>query len=146
MFSPFQKTPFFFFKRSFLNKINCHFLEINNPQSKKKIFMYNFCLNLKSFNLDSLIRTENFLFFIFSFLKIKQIKQKMNPKKCKKITVLRSPHIDKKSREQFQIITHKRTLVFSLPNKTILLLFLEFLKTSKFPGVELDILIEFPTF
>ncbi len=30
------------------------------------------------------------------------------PTTCNKYTVLRSPHIDKKSREQFEIRTHKR--------------------------------------
>ncbi|MEE9274412.1 MAG: 30S ribosomal protein S10 [bacterium] len=30
------------------------------------------------------------------------------PTTCNKFTVLRSPHIDKKSREQFEIRTHKR--------------------------------------
>ena len=32
------------------------------------------------------------------------------PPKIEKYTVLRSPHIDKKSREQFEIRTHKRLL------------------------------------
>ena len=32
------------------------------------------------------------------------------PTKIDKFTVLRSPHIDKKSREQFEIRTHKRLL------------------------------------
>jgi small subunit ribosomal protein S10 len=32
------------------------------------------------------------------------------PTHCGKYTVLRSPHIDKKSREQFEIRTHKRLL------------------------------------
>ncbi|MCE5194582.1 MAG: 30S ribosomal protein S10 [Nitrospiraceae bacterium] len=32
------------------------------------------------------------------------------PTRISKITVLRSPHIDKKSREQFEIRTHKRML------------------------------------
>lgn len=32
------------------------------------------------------------------------------PRKIKKFTVLRSPHIDKKSREQFEIRTHQRLL------------------------------------
>ena len=32
------------------------------------------------------------------------------PKKKKKYTVLRGPHIDKKSREQFETRTHKRLL------------------------------------
>ena len=32
------------------------------------------------------------------------------PTKIEKFTVLRSPHIDKKSREQFEVRTHKRLL------------------------------------
>ena len=32
------------------------------------------------------------------------------PTRIQKFTVLRSPHIDKKSREQFEIRTHKRVL------------------------------------
>ena len=32
------------------------------------------------------------------------------PRKIEKFTVLRGPHIDKKSREQFEIRTHKRIL------------------------------------
>ncbi len=32
------------------------------------------------------------------------------PTKIRKITVLRSPHVDKKSREQFEIRTHKRLI------------------------------------
>lgn len=32
------------------------------------------------------------------------------PNKRQVFTVLRSPHVDKKSREQFEIITHKRIL------------------------------------
>ena len=32
------------------------------------------------------------------------------PTKIERITVLRSPHVDKKSREQFEIRTHKRLL------------------------------------
>ena len=32
------------------------------------------------------------------------------PTRIEKLTVLRSPHIDKKSREQFEVRTHKRLL------------------------------------
>ena len=32
------------------------------------------------------------------------------PTEINKYTVLRSPHIDKKSREQFELVTHKRIL------------------------------------
>ncbi len=37
-----------------------------------------------------------------------------NKKKC--FTVLRSPHVDKKSREQFELTTHRRILDIVSPN------------------------------
>ncbi len=38
------------------------------------------------------------------------------PNKRRIFTVLRSPHVDKKSREQFQITAHKRILDIVLPS------------------------------
>lgn len=37
-----------------------------------------------------------------------------NKKRC--FTVLRSPHVDKKSREQFEIVTHRRVLDILAPS------------------------------
>jgi len=39
------------------------------------------------------------------------------PTRIERYTVLRSPHIDKKSREQFEIRTHKRVLYLQDPTK-----------------------------
>ena len=39
------------------------------------------------------------------------------PTSINKYTVLRGPHIDKKSREQFEIRTHKRVIYLSQPTK-----------------------------
>ena len=42
------------------------------------------------------------------------------PTKIEKFTVLRSPHVDKKSREQFEIRTHKRLLdIFEPTSQTV---------------------------
>lgn len=42
------------------------------------------------------------------------------PNKHRRFTVLRSPHIDKKSREQFELVTHKRILdIISPSDKTM---------------------------
>lgn len=60
--------------------------------------------------------------------------------------MLRSPHIDKKSREQFQRLTHKKTLTFFFEKKSTLFLFLDFLKESKTQGVEIEVLTEFSTY
>lgn len=37
--------------------------------------------------------------------------------KRKLVTVLRSPHVDKKSRDQFEIVTHKRLMYFVSPQE-----------------------------
>jgi small subunit ribosomal protein S10 len=39
------------------------------------------------------------------------------PTKIERYTVLRSPHVDKKSREQFEIRTHKRVIYLKDPTK-----------------------------
>jgi small subunit ribosomal protein S10 len=42
------------------------------------------------------------------------------PTRIERYTVLRSPHVDKKSREQFEIRTHKRLIYISDPtSKTV---------------------------
>jgi small subunit ribosomal protein S10 len=42
------------------------------------------------------------------------------PTRIERFTVLRSPHIDKKSREQYEIRTHKRVLdIFDLSPQTV---------------------------
>lgn len=38
------------------------------------------------------------------------------PTRIERFTVLRSPHIDKKSREQFEMRTHKRVIEIREPN------------------------------
>ena len=65
------------------------------------------------------------------------------PKKRKLFTVLRSPHIDKKSREQFQFIFHKLKLVLSGKNDNKTNLFIFLLKNSEFPGVEIEIILNY---
>jgi small subunit ribosomal protein S10 len=38
------------------------------------------------------------------------------PNRCRRFTVLRSPHVDKKSRDQFEIKTHSRLLEIVAPS------------------------------
>jgi small subunit ribosomal protein S10 len=58
------------------------------------------------------------------------------PSKKRCFTVLRSPHIDKKSREQFELTTHKRVLdIVSPSDKTMDAL----MKLSISSGVDVEI-------
>ncbi len=109
-------------------------------------FMYLIHLHFKSFTQESIVGLENFLLPLFSFLDVIYVKQKAKPKQIKKITVLRSPHIDKKSREQYQMIRRKKTYSLSIENKNLVFLFLEILKDIHLIGVELEIFIEFSNY
>jgi small subunit ribosomal protein S10 len=60
------------------------------------------------------------------------------PTKIKKITLIRSPHIDKKSREQFEIRTHKRVLGIAEPTRKTLDALME-LELSAGVNVEIEI-------
>lgn len=58
------------------------------------------------------------------------------PTKINKFTILKSPHVDKKSREQFEIRTHKRLLDILEPTQqTVDAL----MKLDLSPGVDVEI-------
>ncbi|SCW28817.1 30S ribosomal protein S10 [Borreliella japonica] len=58
------------------------------------------------------------------------------PTKIKKYTVLRSPHVNKKSREQFEMRTHKRLIDILEPTSALM----DSLMKLELPaGVEVDI-------
>ena len=58
------------------------------------------------------------------------------PTRCEKYTVLRSPHVDRKSREQFEIRTHKRLIEILSPTARTI----DALKTLTLPaGVDIKI-------
>jgi small subunit ribosomal protein S10 len=58
------------------------------------------------------------------------------PTRISKFTVLRGPHVDKKSREQFEIRTHKRLLDILEPNQQTLE---ALMKLDLSAGVEVEI-------
>ena len=68
------------------------------------------------------------------------------PKRKKRFTVLRSPHIDKKSREQFEWTRYKKSIFFDFQKYSVFSLFLFLLKNSSFPGVEIEINLKHSTF
>ncbi len=108
--------------------------------------MYNVSLKMKSFDLENLIQCEKYLLSIFNFLNLDQVKHQVQPRTAKKITVCRSPHLDKKSREQFQILTYKKKLICSFSSKLVFLFFLDLLKDITCIGIELELLIDYPHF
>ena len=71
--------------------------------SQKVLLLNNFSQKLK--NLLNLIS-------LCSIVKL--------PVKIQKFTLLSSPHVNKKSREQFEIKTYKRLLVINVKNKDVI--------------------------
>jgi small subunit ribosomal protein S10 len=58
------------------------------------------------------------------------------PTQISRFTVLRSPHIDKKSREQFEIRTHKRLIDIKDPTEETLA---ALMRLDLSPGVDVEI-------
>ncbi len=103
-------------------------------------------ITLKSFDPQYLLIALKYIINIACLLKINTIKRIDLPQEIKKITVLRSPHIDKKSREQFEIRRHKSVFIFNIENRSCAVLFFECLKNSQIYGVELSIDVHFSCF
>ncbi len=67
------------------------------------------------------------------------------PSSRRKFTLLRSPHIDKKSREQFQLQTYKAEIKTTCYTRGKACLLLLLLRNSEFMGVELKVAINYST-
>ena len=52
-------------------------------------------------------------------ISISSVKHVFLPTTVKKFTVLTSPHVDKKAREQFEYKTHHRILILEMPVKSL---------------------------
>lgn len=99
-------------------------------------------LKLKSFDPYYIALTMKYINSVLTFLNIQETRQITLPSHVKKFTVLRSPHIDKNSREQFQIKKYKQLLeIYSIDEQQTLLL-IDILKDAEFIGIELEIRIK----
>lgn len=100
-------------------------------------------VKIKSFDKQYKAISTRKILDIVHFLGIKEISKIELPEKKKKITVLRSPHIDKKSQEQFEIRNYKTNIIFKIKQVNTSLIFLEILKNSNMFGVEIEICLKF---
>ena len=104
-------------------------------------------LNLKSFDNLLIEKTLEKILQINNYLTQKNLGRVASlPTLKKRFTVLRSPHIDKKSREQFEWKRYKKSIRLSSKKKGYLSLFIFLLKNSSFPGVQLEINVKHSTF
>ena len=67
------------------------------------------------------------------------------PKTKQKITVLKSPHVHKKAREQFELLKKKSVVQIKTNSKRETLLIVLLLNYSQFPGVEIKCNIKINT-
>ena len=81
--------------------------------------MYFIKFSLKSLSIKVLQVYINFIKSIFSFFHLK-VSIFFLPKKIKKITLLKSPHVYKKAREQFEQKKYKVLVVVKISNKTLI--------------------------
>ena len=100
-------------------------------------------VKIKSFDKQYKAISTRKILDIADFLGIKNMIKIELPEKKKKITVLRSPHIDKKSQEQFEIRNYKTNIIFNIKEFNTSLLFLQILKNSNLFGVEIEIITKF---
>lgn len=97
-------------------------------------------VNIKSFQWSHVQKTISKINEIIVFLKLSNYKVIGFPIKKKLYTVLRSPHKDKKSREQFESKRWKAQIIIDAGKKKSMDNLLFFLvKNSEFPGVELQV-------
>jgi len=102
-------------------------------------------IKLKSFDTNFINSTVESIENIVTKLGLGDIKQVFLKCKCKKWTLIRSPHIDKKSREQFEIKTYKRFLILKITQKNRIFFFFLILKNAFFSGLELEITLHSTT-
>ncbi len=91
--------------------------------------MYKLAITLKTYQPDNFKKIKNFLVFIKKNYPIQGLSTINNialKKKIKNFTVLKSPHVHKKSREHFQYKTNKQLYSFNSDN-LLLLLYINYL-------------------
>ena len=94
-------------------------------------------LNIKSLDSITLRLYIKFLKILFLKLNIKNAKCIFIPKKKKRLTLLKSSHVHKKAREQFQLTQYK---VFIIINTNYIFNFLFYLLINKPKNIKISIL------
>ena len=93
-------------------------------------------INIKTLDKIILNLYVDFLKKSLNCLKITNFKIQNLPTKVKRITLLKSPHVNKKARDQFQLCAYKRLLdIYSSSSKTVDAL----MKLELPSGVEVEI-------
>lgn len=100
-------------------------------------------LKLKSFDTRYRVHAFRYITYIVRFFNLLIHKQVTFPTHINKFTVLRSPHIHKKSREQFQRKRSQQLLFLYVPNIQFAMILITLFKNMEIPGVELEVHLKF---
>jgi small subunit ribosomal protein S10 len=103
-------------------------------------------IKLKSFDFNSIENFKTKIQQIFNILEIKNPKFITFPISRKRYTLERSPHIDKKSREQFEQKHYKSQIILNSKNLKKISIFIYILRNSLFPGVQIEMSLQFSDF
>ncbi len=106
------------------------------------MYPYKVSLKIKAFDAAQLFKICVYIKKMCSVSGAHKIKMVFLPQKKKHITVCRSPHIDKKSREQFLYKRYKVSLSFNCSSVSALHTVLFFFKTSYLPGIEYQLSVQ----
>ena len=98
----------------------------------------NFKLKVSSHNLNSIKEIENCL------NDVKSVNKKVIflPKKIKTFTLLKSPHVNSKSKEQFELKIYTQLLTLKVNNRINYILLKNFLNEKLIPGIGLKLLVK----
>ena len=98
-------------------------------------------LTFKSFHFVYIKKSIDHIIQIVKMWKIpvNQFTLINQPTSSKRYTLLRSPHVHKKSREQYELVKKRTKLVLSSNLLLPVLFLLSCLESSQFPGVEITI-------
>jgi small subunit ribosomal protein S10 len=77
------------------------------------------CINIKSLDKVVINLYVDFLKKALNYLKITNFKIQNLPTKIKKITLLKSPHVNKKAMEQFEVKIQKKSFFFFLKKEDV---------------------------
>jgi small subunit ribosomal protein S10 len=118
---------------------------------KENSMCYSLQITLKAFEWTLLERASELLYNLAKKIKLMWSIKDQNfvfsssflPSKMKRFTVLRSPHIDKKSREQFEIKTYKKLFLLQTNQKKMFSLFLFLLKNISLSGVQFRVKLQY---
>ena len=106
--------------------------------------MYTVNLHISGYTSDSLQRVSLWLTKLAHTCKGKNIRVWSLPKRRHLITVLRSPHVNKKSREQFIETTRGRMFVGQYTPE-LTQVFVQLVEQAHLPGVEVTMKVSQPT-